>query len=336
MRILFIGGFYRGLRLAERLFERSAHIVGAYVFEEDAHESLKFSGQIASLFSSHGVRAQTTRKINIAQLSAIRDLAPDVVFCLGWRTLIPMEVLDCAPLGGIAVHDSLLPRLRGFAPTNWGMILGHDHLGATLFQLTDSVDAGNIYFQEAIEPGPSESYEAIQRRIADVSVRLFDHFLDAARDGELAPRVQNEAVATYTCVRIPADGEIDWRQSSASIENLIRALAPPAPIAFTYLHGSPLHIVKARRVENPRNYEGRVPGRVIDRDPAAGTVDVLCGEGILQIEQVRTADGQELSAAAVMRSIRDTLGLNYSQEILSLRTRLERLESQLAGDRAAA
>src|SRR4029077_10624843 len=126
---------------------------------EDEHESPKYSGQIASLYSTHGVRVQTTRKITVAQLPAIRELAPDVVFCLGWRTLIPMEVLDCAPSGGIAVHDSLLPRLRGFAPTNWGLVLGHDQLGATLFQLTDSVDAGDIYFQEAISPCPDESYE---------------------------------------------------------------------------------------------------------------------------------------------------------------------------------
>lgn len=336
MRILFIGGLYRGLRLAERLLARGANVVGAYAYEDDAHESPKFSDQIVSLFSARGIPVEATRRITKDQLPAIRELTPDVVFCLGWRTLIPIEILDCAPMGGIAVHDSLLPRLRGFAPTNWGMILGHDQLGATLFQLTDSVDAGSIFFQEAIEPGPSEFYESIQHRIADVSVRLFDQFLDVSRDGTLSPRVQNESAATFTCARTPADGEIDWRQPNHAIVRMIRALAPPAPPAFTYLHGAPLHILQARLPDVCRNYEGRVPGRVIDRDPTAGTVDVLCGEGILQIEQVHTADGQELSAATVMRSIRDTLGLNYSQEIINLRMRLERLESQLAGHRAAA
>jgi methionyl-tRNA formyltransferase len=336
MRILFIGGLYRGLRLAERLLERGAHVIGAYAYEEDAHESPKYSNQIVSLFSAHGIPVEATRRITKDLLPAICHLAPDIAFCLGWRTLIPTEILACAPMGGIAVHDSLLPRLRGFAPTNWGMILGHDQLGATLFQLTDSVDAGNIYFQQAIEPGPNESYESIQHSIADASVRLFDLFLDASRDGTLSPRAQNEAAATFTCARTPADGEIDWRQPNHAILRLIRALAPPAPPAVTYLLGAPLHILRARLPDVCRNYEGRIAGRVIDRKTAAGTVDVLCGEGILQIERVRTADGQELPAAAVIRSIRDTLGLNHSQEILALRTRLEQLESQLAGHRAAA
>src|SRR5262249_16717664 len=152
-------------------------LVGAYVYEEDPHESPKYCEEIVSLVSTKVDFVQATRRIAADQLPLIRDrLKPDVIFCLGWRTLIPMEALECAPQGGVAVHDSLLPRLRGFAPSNWGLILGHDQLGATLFQLTDSVDAGDIYFQEAITPGPTEPYESIQSRIADTSVRLFEQF----------------------------------------------------------------------------------------------------------------------------------------------------------------
>ena len=155
MRILFIGGFYRGHRLAQRLIELGENVVGALVFEEDPHETARYCERIASQFAARNIWVRTTRKISRAQLPFIRDeLAPDVIFCLGWRTLIPTEVLECVPLGAIAVHDSLLPRLRGFAPTNWGLILGHDKMGATLFQLADSVDAGDVYFQKAITPGP--------------------------------------------------------------------------------------------------------------------------------------------------------------------------------------
>ena len=111
MRILFIGGLYRGLRLAERLLERGEDVVGAFVYEEDAHESPKFSGRLASLFTSHRIWVRKTRKITVDQLPDIEGLpAPDVIFCMGWRTLIPRGVLNRARRGGIAVHDSLLPR----------------------------------------------------------------------------------------------------------------------------------------------------------------------------------------------------------------------------------
>lgn len=330
MRILFIGGMYRGYRLAQQLLARREDVVGAYVFEEDAHESAKYCDEMVSLLSTKIDFVQATRKITADQLPLIRDrIKPDVIFCLGWRTLIPMEVLKCAPRGGVAVHDSLLPRLRGFAPSNWGLILGHDQLGATLFQLTDSVDAGDIYFQEAIRPDPTESYESIQSRIAETSVGLFDKYLDSVRAGSLIAHTQNHAKATFTCARTPADGEIDWNTPSHSLGRLVRALAPPAPCAFTYLHGSPLFIVEAYQVEQPQNYEGRIPGRVVDRVPASGTVDVLCGKGILRIHRVRTSDGIEKTASSVIKSVRESLGMNHSQEIISLRERVDRLESML-------
>lgn len=331
MRILFIGGMCRGFRLAERLVERGEDVVGAFVYEEDAHESPKFCDQLVSLLSTRTSYVRKTRRIPPGLRAEIRDeLAPDVIFCLGWRTLIPLEVLHCAPHGGVAVHDSLLPRLRGFAPTNWGLILGHDQLGATLFQLTDAMDAGDVYFQDAISPQPRESYESVQSRIADLSVELFVRYLDATRAGTLIARSQNEADATYTCARTPADGEICWQDSSLQIARLVRALGSPAPGAFSYYLGEPLIIDRAWAVENPRHYAGRIPGRMVDRDLAAGTVDVLCGDGVLRIERVRTTTGQDQSAAAVLRSVRESLGLNYSQEIISLRQRLTQLELQLA------
>ncbi|HVU89698.1 MAG TPA: formyltransferase family protein [Pirellulales bacterium] len=327
MRILFVGGMYRGYRLAQRLLERGENIVGAFVYEEDAHEAPKYAEHIASLFASRNVWCKATRKITENHAAdVVGRLAPDVIFCLGWRTLIPPGMLAATPRGGIAVHDSLLPRLRGFAPTNWGMILGHERLGATLFQLTDEVDAGVIYFQEKIEPAPRESFASIQERIAEVSVRLFERFLDGARAGTLSPRVQCEELASYACSRRPQDGEINWHESSESIDRLVRALGRPGPGAFTYYQGRELSILDAHALPNPKKFEGRVIGRVFDRDPATGTADVLCGEGVLRIARVQRGAEPEQPAAVVLTSVRESLGMNHSHEIVSLRTRVEELE----------
>ena len=42
------------------------------------------------------------------------------------------------------------------------------------------------------------------------------------------------------------DGRIDWAQPAQVIHNLIRAVAPPYPGAFTSLAGKPLRILKCR------------------------------------------------------------------------------------------
>jgi methionyl-tRNA formyltransferase len=329
MRILFVGGFYRGRLLAQRLLERGEEVVGAFVFEEDPHETTRHCEGIVAAFQQQGIWVRKTRKIAASDAQMIRNtLKPDVVFCLGWRTLFPAEILEAAPWGGVAVHDSLLPQLRGFAPTNWGIILGHQQLGATLFQLTNEVDAGDIYFQGAITPAPQETYESIQERIARLSVELFDSYLDAARDGGPAGRPQDHTQATYACARGPADGEIDWTASSCQIERVVRALSAPAPGAFTFYRGTQLVIEAAHQIETPARYEGRIAGKVIHRDPTSGTVDVLCGEGVLRLSRVRTAAGETLPAAKVVRSVRESLGLNATQEILALRERIEQLEAK--------
>jgi methionyl-tRNA formyltransferase len=331
MRILFIGGLYRGFQLAQRLLERGEQIVGAFVYEEDAHESPKYCGEIMSAFERHRVWCEKTRHIASYRSSEIRErLSPDLICCMGWRTMLPASILGIAPGRAIAAHDSLLPRLRGFAPTHWGLILGHDRLGATLFQLTENVDAGEVYFQESIVPRSNETYSSVQKRIAELSVGLFDKYLDAAKAGTLLPSSQNEDYATYTCARNPEDGEINWQLTSEYIDRFVRALTAPGPGAFTFYEGSPLFIVRADAIPNPRRFEGRIPGRLIERNVDTGAIDVLCGEGILRIHTVRTDGGVEQPAAAAVRSVRRSLGMNYSREVVALRERVEQLESKIS------
>ncbi len=209
------------------------------------------------------------------------------------------------------------------------MILGHDRLGATLFQLTDKVDAGVVYFQEAIEPADCESFASIQERVAELSAGLFERFLDADRAGTLSPQVQQEADATYACSRAPVDGEIDWHETSERIARLVRALGPPGPGAFTFYRGQSLAIVDAQVVPHPNKFEGRIVGRIFERDPAAGTVDVLCGAGALRIARVRRGTELAQPAAAVLTSVRESLGMNHSLELMNLRTRVDELEQLL-------
>ena len=167
--------------------ERGENVVGAFVYEEDAHETPKYVEQIASLFASRDAWCLAMRKITESQSAdVIGQLRPDVIFCLGWRTLIPPSILAATAARGHC-RTRFAASAAASLPTNWGMILGHDRLGATLFQLTDEVDAGVIYFQEALEPTPRESFASIQERIAELSVRLFEHFLDGAKAGTLDP-----------------------------------------------------------------------------------------------------------------------------------------------------
>jgi methionyl-tRNA formyltransferase len=135
-------------------------------------------------------------------------------------------------------------------------------------------------------------------------------------------RPQPVESATYACTRLPADGEIDWSASTDSIDALIRGLVKPFPGAFTYLEGRRIVIWRARPVEQPLTYSGRVPGRVVNVARERGEVDVLTGDGVLRLVEVESENDRPSPAAAVIRSVRATLGLRPA-ELLSRIAALE-------------
>src|SRR5258707_15827634 len=52
--------------------------------------------------------------------------------------------------------------------------------------------------------------------------------------GEIALKPNDLSRGSYFGRRTPEDGRIDWSNSAAEIHNLVRAVAPPFPGAFTH------------------------------------------------------------------------------------------------------
>jgi len=69
-----------------------------------------------------------------------------------------------------------------------------------------------------------------------------------------------------------------------------------------------------------------VPGRIVNVSRTEGHVDVLTGDGVLRIYEVEAAPDGRAPASAVIRSVRETLGLRPA-ELLS---RIDALEREIA------
>lgn len=62
-----------------------------------------------------------------------------------------------------------------------------------------------------------------------------------------APHLPNDlASGSYYGGRKPEDGRIDWSKPAAQVYNLVRAVAPPYPGAFTDVGGTRFVIARAR------------------------------------------------------------------------------------------
>lgn len=276
-----------------------------YILEEDPHEHERHSTEIAALCAAHGVPFKVTKKVSRSEVDAILEVRPQLIAVMGWRTIIPKEVLAIPPMGAVALHDSLLPRYRGFAPINWAIVNGEAETGVSLFYLDEGVDSGPVIAQERITIGPDETAADIYAKVTDASVALMArHIPDLVRERADA-RPQDASQATFTCSRTPDDGRIEWSAGTRTVYDLIRALAYPYPGAYTFLDGRRLTIWRARPVDALR-YVGRVPGRVVALGPDG--VDVLTGDGIIRLLEVQLAGQERVAAGQVIRSVRATLG----------------------------
>ncbi|MEU5940862.1 methionyl-tRNA formyltransferase [Micromonospora sp. NPDC047548] len=265
-------------------------------------------------------------------LAAVRELverlAPDAVVVSSYDRVLPAGLLTLCPF--VNVHYSPLPRYRGRANVNWMMLAGEPEAWISVHTIVPGLDAGGVLFQAPTPIGACDTVGDVYRRLDDLQR---EHLADAvARHLEGDPGVpQDESHATYGCTRLPEDGEIDWRASTATIDRQVRALSAPFPGAYTYVGLQVVWIDRATPVADAPVYAGRVPGRVVRVDKQNGCVDVLTGDGVLRLESLRV-DGQcPVPATHVVSSVRATLGLRT----IDLVRRITQLEAELTEPRRA-
>lgn len=331
MRIVFIGSTKRGYLTLKALL-RLGNVVGVVSLEQHPHEIENYENEIEKLSSSHSVPHLRTKMMKDQDYSLLfkEKWKPDVIFIVGCRILIPPSVYKIPPRGSLAVHDSLLPEYRGFAPLNWAIINGENTTGVTLFYLSERTDEGDILLQKVVPISESENAPDLYEKICKTTVNAVIEGYDLIKSGNAKPVSQKHREASYTCSRSPQDGLIDWSKPTKDIHNLIRALENPYPGAFTYYLEKKLFIWRAQPKKSPDRYAGRIPGKVISINKD-GTVDVLTGDGIIRLLLVQLENSESVSPSEIIKSIRSKLGINPEdliQHIKKLENEIEKLKKK--------
>ena len=120
---------------------------------------------------------------------------------------------------------------------------------------------------------------------------------------------------------------IDWNLPALQIARLVRASAEPFAGAFSYLGTHRLQVWRASAIERESPMLG-VPGQVSGIDGTTGVVQILCGEGILEIERVSLDEGDRVAPGSLIRSTRQRLGLDLVATVAALQARLAVLEAE--------
>lgn len=213
---------------------------------DDPRETLWFE-RVSDVAADYGIPWIAPGDANAPDVVArIRALAPDFVFSFYYRRMLSEAILAIPPRGALNVHGSLLPKYRGRAPVNWAVLHGECETGASLHYMAVKPDAGDLVLQTAVPILPDDT----AREVFDKVTVAAECTLDRALPGLLAGTAPREpldlARGSYFGGRKPEDGRIDWSQDAARIHNLVRAVAPPYPGAFTTLGSRHARVLRSR------------------------------------------------------------------------------------------
>jgi methionyl-tRNA formyltransferase len=265
-----------------------------------------FFDSIRDFALSVGAEFHEARTVGEEQADRLAADGLDLIVTVSWRYILSARLRGLARVAAVGLHDSLLPRYRGFSPTVWAMVNGERECGATLFHLADGMDAGDVVAQRVIPIRRDDTIGSVMPRVTRTYVELLEENLVALTRNAAPRAAQDHSRATYTCRRLPDDNRISWTSSAEQIVNLVRAVSQPYPGAFTELSGSRLTIWEAVHRNWERRYVGAVPGRVVEIQRDRG-VTVLTGDGAVMLKTVKRAGAAPTCAADEIRSLSTTL-----------------------------
>ncbi len=243
----------------------------------------------------------------------LQELQADLFLVADYGQILAPSTLALAPLGGMNLHGSLLPRYRGAAPVNWAIHDGQTETGVTVLHMTPRIDAGPSLAQATLTIEPDETAEHLEKRLCQRGGPLVAETVDRFVKGQITPIPQDKAQATQAPRLKKTDGALDWNRAATQLKNQWRALQPwPGCYTYWLRPGNPLRlIVGSVKIVEPSPSEEVTPGTVLSAEPS-GIVVACGGRSALLLEQLQPAGKRMLTAAELLRgypiSPGDTMG----------------------------
>jgi len=233
-----------GIHCLKTLLEAGIKVDLVVTHEDDPKENVWF-GSVAKLCQEREIPYITPSANELSTLiPKLQQIAPDYLFSFYYRHMIPAEVLACAKIAALNMHGSLLPKYRGRAPVNWAILHGEIETGATLHVMESKPDAGDIVEQSAVKIDLDETATEVFGKVSKAAVEALTKALPELLLGRV-PRKPNELEkGSYFGGRKPEDGRIHWNQTALQVHNLVRAVAPPYPGAFTDHQGQRMIVAR--------------------------------------------------------------------------------------------
>lgn len=225
--------------------------------------------------------------------TAIESAQADVMIVAAYGLIIPTVVLNMPTYGCYNIHASLLPRWRGAAPIHRALLAGDTETGVTIMEVVPALDAGAMLSRAIVQISDTDTTQSLHDVLSVIGADLMVEAMQTlATSGALTAEPQDESLVTYAHKLDKAEANIDWTKSANEISRQVRAFNP-FPVAQTQYKGETCRIWMATTQTTHDDQSVNV-GEIINI--GHGAIQVLCGEGILNVSELQAPGGKRLSA----------------------------------------
>ncbi len=248
-----------GVRCLRELLAQGIHIPLLFSHADDPNENQWF-GSVQRLAQDHGLNIVTPDSANTAEwIASGAAIRPDFVFSFYYRYMLDKAWLSLPRLGALNIHGSLLPKYRGRAPVHWAIIHGESSSGASLHYMVEKPDAGALVDQEAVPILENDTALEVSMKVAAAAETVLRRSLPRLIAGTAPAKPLDLSAGSYFGRRRPEDGRIDWRSGARVVHDLVRAVAPPFPGAFTEINGCKVGVLQTRLDPQPLRHPDHAP-----------------------------------------------------------------------------
>ena len=296
MRIIFFGTPEFAVPSLDTL-RRGGHEVSAVVTQPDRPHGRSRSKLVAPPVKDAAVAAglevlQPERPVGDLFAATLRHTGADLGVVVAYGHILRPEILSIPTRGMINVHASLLPRWRGAAPIQAAILHGDRVTGVSIMQMEAGLDSGPVYLRRELPVGAEDTTGTLTPRLAELGAEALLEVVDALEGGALAPARQQDDLATFAPKVTRLSARVPWSGTAVDVALHIRAF-DPWPGAWSDGSGGEVKLF------TPRIAEGRgAPGQVLE---AHSALIVACGDGAVQVAEVKPAGGRRMAAAEWLR-----------------------------------
>lgn len=301
LRIVMLGTGTFAEPTFRALLARPACVVAGLVTQPDRGGERRGSTRqvgegMPAIARAAGVPVFQPESINTADsIARLREWRADLLVTAAYGQILRGDVLDAAPLGGINVHGSLLPRYRGAAPVAWAIWRGETESGVTIIRMTTGLDAGVMLARAATAIGPRETAGELEARLARLGAGLAVDVVERLAAGPVEGEPQDPAAVTKAPKLTKEHGAIDWTQPAEVVDRQIRAVQP-WPTPYTFLHRAGVMPVRLLVPGVEPGAEEIGPPGTLRFD--ARTLTVATGRGSIIVREVQPAGKKRMPVEA--------------------------------------